>query len=63
MQKLRTFLKENSDVIWPVLCLFFCLLSILFAALKDFTVVEVNESPGTEVNIVKNNRILEVNRD
>ena len=63
MSKLRKFLEENSDIIWPALCLFFCVLAILFAALKSITAVAVNESPGASVNVIKGNRVLEINRD
>jgi len=52
MQKLRTFLNENSDVIWPALCLVFCGLTILFAAMRS---IHISGYTGM-VTIVKDNR-------
>ncbi|MCL2300753.1 MAG: hypothetical protein FWC27_11495 [Firmicutes bacterium] len=63
MAKLRTFIQENSDVIWPALCLFFCVLAIIFAALKHINVVEIEDSPGASVNISGNKRVLKINQD
>jgi len=60
MTKLRAFIKENSDILWPALCLFFCLLSILFAALRSITVIEVEESPGASISISGNKRVLKI---
>jgi len=61
MSKLREFVKENSDVIWPALCLFFGVLAILFAALKR-SGIDIVDNTGT-ITIVKGNRVLEINRD
>jgi hypothetical protein len=55
MTKLRTFLRENSDVVWPALCLFFCGLAILFAALRRDE-IEIENNTG-DINIIKNNRV------
>jgi len=63
MAKLREFLKKNSDVVWPALCLVFCFLAIIFAALRSITVVEVEDSPGASVNISGNKRVLKINQD
>ena len=53
MTKLREFFKANSDVIWPALCLVFCGLTIIFAALRREEIeVEGNMGP---VVIVKHN--------
>jgi len=62
MQKLRTFLNENSDVIWPALCLVFCALTIVFAAMRSITSVEGNAGP---VVIVKHNPngVIKVNSE
>jgi len=62
MTKLRTFLRENSDIVWPALCLFFCCLAILFAALKREE-IEIEDNAGA-ISIIKNNRvnIIEVHK-
>jgi len=61
--KLREFMKENSDVLWPALCLVFCLLTIAFAALKNINVIEIEDSPGASASIAGNKRVLKVNAD
>jgi len=62
MSKLRAFLDKNSDVLWPALCLFFCLLTILFAALKSIAVIDVKGSTGATITIAKNNMgVINVN--
>jgi len=62
MSKLRAFLNENSDVIWPALCLIFCGLTILFAAVKSITVIAVDRSTGATITIAKNNMgVINVN--
>ena len=56
MAKLREFIKENSDIIWPVLCLVFCGLTILFAALRENkTEIAITDNSG-KVAVVKDNR-------
>jgi len=55
MTKLREFFKENSDIVWPALCLVFCGLTILFAALRRDE-IEIEDNTGG-INIIKNNRI------
>ena len=61
MEKLRKFFEENSDVIWPALCVLFCALAILFAALRRDR-IDNRGNAGT-ITIVKGNRTLEINRD
>ena len=55
MTKLRDFFREYSDILWPALCLVFCILTILFAALRREE-LEIEGNAGT-INIVKNNRV------
>jgi len=50
---LRAFFREYSDVIWPALCLVFCGLTILFAALRSNR-IEIEDNTGAVV-IVKHN--------
>jgi len=57
MDKLRAFFQENRDIIWPVLCLFFCGLAILFAALrKNETEIAITNNSG-KIALVKDNRM------
>jgi len=57
MSKLRTFLKENSDVIWPALCLLFCGLTILMAMMKGTRILVAGNEDDVNINlnIIKNN--------
>ena len=61
MAKLRTFCEENKEVIWPALCVFFCVLAIIFAALRREK-IDNRANTGT-ITIVKGNRTLEIKRD
>jgi len=55
MLKVRAFLEENSDVIWPALCLFFCVLTVIMAAMKSVRISIINNTGA--VSIIKDNRL------